>query len=504
MALALFCVQLDYYSLNLALPSISHGFHVPASALRWVISGYELAAGTLLIPSGRVGDLLGQRRTLQLGTALFGLSSLFCALTNDVELLIIFRVTQGASAAMIMPSGVTLLTHTFPRERRAKAIGFALAAAGVGNAVGPFVGGTVTQMMGWRCVFLVNLPLAAAAVYLVTRVAEYHHRRPSPKIDFRGLASIVAAIGLTGGAVEQSSVSGWDSLETCGFLAGGILFVALFVAIELRVEAPLVDLRLFKNGQFTALAAAGAVASGACTLYLFQSTVYLQRACGLSPFITGLVFLIPAAAATVSGIVATRVVTRVPPLQGMAAALALGGMSLLLLSLSRTLPLYVVALGLCGGTLGMALRLPTMTTQAVVPRYRAGEASGVTLAGICVGGGLGLAFAGVSVPTSRMHSPGLNMPLLLGASVCLLTAGALVTGRALPGRLRRVLVHRSNRDGDQLTIPGPHAMHRTGAGRSTRTCTGRCSGSGGRRPGGRHVPPRSCASRGISRRCQAR
>jgi MFS family permease len=160
---ALFCVQIDYFAINLALPRMAMDLRSNATDLQWVISVYMLTLGAFMVPAGRVGDIFGRRRALLAGIALFGIASALCALAPSAGLLIVFRAVQGVGAALIFPVSVSVLTNAFPAARASRAIGVAYGIAGLGNAAGPLVGGLLTQTMGWRWIFWLLVPLALAA-----------------------------------------------------------------------------------------------------------------------------------------------------------------------------------------------------------------------------------------------------------------------------------------------------------------------------------------------------
>src|SRR5437764_3059224 len=157
-SLAMFLVQLDFFALNLALPQMAHELHVTTTDMQWAISGYMLAVGALMIPAGRIGDILGRKRVLLAGVVLFGLTSLAAGLSSSAGMVIAFRVLQGAGAALSFPVGIAALTNAFPAERRQAAIGNAYGIAAAGTAIGPFVGGALSEIC-WRCVLIYYVPL---------------------------------------------------------------------------------------------------------------------------------------------------------------------------------------------------------------------------------------------------------------------------------------------------------------------------------------------------------
>ena len=168
-SMALFCVQIDYFAMNLALPRMAHDLNTTTTDLQWVISVYMLALGAFMVPAGRIGDIFGRRRALLAGVALFGAASAMCALAPSAGLVIAFRAVQGVGAALIFPVSVSVLTNAFPSARASHAIGLAYGIAGLGNAAGPLIGGLLTETVGWRWIFWLNVPLTLVVLVIAAR-----------------------------------------------------------------------------------------------------------------------------------------------------------------------------------------------------------------------------------------------------------------------------------------------------------------------------------------------
>ncbi|MFL5819344.1 MAG: MFS transporter [Solirubrobacteraceae bacterium] len=390
-SLAMFLVDLDFFALNLAVPSMARDLRATTTDMQWVISGYMLTGGALLIPGGRLGDILGRRRMLLTGIAIFGLSSLACGLAPTKDVVFAFRVVQGMGAALLFPLTIAVITNAFPPERRGAAIGDVYGLAAIGTAVGPFVGGAISQHLGWRWVFLFNIPFAALALALVAgAVGESRDETAPRRIDFPGLAAVAGGIAAITFAVDRGQAWGLSSPRTLGLFAAGMALLAGFVAIERRVRFPLVDLSLFRNRPYVAVTLAGMVANVAFCVTTFASTLYLQEVRGLSPLLAGVVFLAPALCLASAGPLSGYLGARLPALGVMAMAIAAGGVGLLLVASARSWLLYVPAFALFGAGYGLGWSFVSVGTQAVVQPQRAGEASGVTLtvvvavAGLCV------------------------------------------------------------------------------------------------------------------------
>ncbi len=291
---ALFCVQLDYFAMNLALPRMAADLGSTTTDLQWVVSIYMLTLGAFMVPAGRIGDIFGRRRALLGGIALFGLASVGCALAPDAAVVIGFRALQGIGAAFIFPVSVSALTNAFPSEKSSQAIGLAYGIAGLGNAAGPLVGGLLTQTLGWRAIFWLLVPLSAIALGIGAKtVPESADDTAERRIDVVGLALITTGIGLFTVTFDRAPTWGWLSAQTVTAFAVSIVVLTAFVAVERRVCAPLVNLSLLRNPAFAILVVAGTTANVAYTVTVFLSTLNLQQVRGLTPLSAGIAFLGP-------------------------------------------------------------------------------------------------------------------------------------------------------------------------------------------------------------------
>ncbi|GHF58605.1 MFS transporter [Streptomyces mashuensis] len=434
-----FCIQLDAFALNLALPRIGHDLHAGEGGLQWAVSAYLLATGTLMLGAGRLGDLFGRRRLLVTGLALFGGASLACALASTLPLLVAARVVQGAGASLIMPVGLALVTNAYPAAQRGRATGWALGVGGIATACGPFAGGVLTDAVSWRAVFWLNVPLAALGAFWASRAAESRDTSGPRTVDRAGLLTGTAALAALAVLVDRGSRWGWATGRTALLLALVVLLLAWFVRCERTAAAPLVGLGLFRNGPYVALTLAGAVANTATVMFLFVVPLSLQGPWQLSVAAAGVAFLAPAVAMAAAGPLAGRVA---PPhaVPVMAACLGTGALVLACLAGAPHLPVYLAAATLGGAVLGLGNALTLVATQAVIRPERAGEASGVTKTVITVAAGLGVALAGpVAAPGGDGHAVG--TALLATAAGCLAACAVLLlwlrhTPRT-PGRPRR-------------------------------------------------------------------
>ena len=426
-SMALFCVQIDYFAMNLALPRMAIDLNSTATDLQWVISVYMLALGAFMVPAGRIGDIFGRRRALLAGIALFGLSSALCALAPSATLVIAFRALQGLGAALIFPVSVSVLTNAFPSVRASHAIGLAYGIAGLGNAAGPLIGGLLTETVGWRWIFWLNVPLTLVALAIGARsITESFDESVPRRIDVTGLALITVGIGLFTLTFDRAPSWGWLSAPTVIAFVCALAALVVFVVVEKRVRWPLVDLSLLRNPRFTILVTAGAISNIAYGVTIFLSTLYLQQVRGLDPLMAGLAFLGPSAGAALGGAISGRLAASRPPVLVMGLTSVAAALSLAALAASSGWVGYLSALTACGFTLGLVYAFTTVATQAVVRPERAGEAAGVTLTALVTLAGVGVAVSGTVL--EMLQRAGMSAAGGVDAIVAVLAALLLPAG----------------------------------------------------------------------------
>lgn len=429
-SMALFCVQIDYFAMNLALPRMALDLHSTATDLQWVISVYMLALGAFMVPAGRIGDIFGRRRALLAGIALFGLASALCALAPSATLVIAFRALQGLGAALIFPVSVSVLTNAFPAVRASHAIGLAYGIAGLGNAAGPLIGGLLTDTVGWRWIFWLNVPLTLVAMAIGARsITESFDETVPRRIDLTGLALITIGIGLFTLTFDRAPTWGWLSAPTVVAFLCSLAALVVFVVVQNRVRWPLVDLSLARNAKFAILVIAGTIANIAYGVTIFLSTMYLQQVRGLDPLMAGLAFLGPSAGAALGGVLSGRLAASRPPILVMGLTSVAAALSLAALSVSTSWYAYLPALTACGFTLGLVYAFTTVATQAVVRPERAGEAAGVTLTALVTLAGVGVAVSGTvfeMLQLAGVSPAGAVDGIVAGLASLLLPAGVVV------------------------------------------------------------------------------
>ncbi len=329
-----FMVILDSQIVILAIPSIETDLGLSASSAQWIVSGYLLSFGGLLLLGGRAGDLLGRRRVFMAGVALFGVSSLACALAPSAGVLVAARVVQGVSAAVMAPTALAILMTTFAEGRkRNTALAFYGGVGGLGATAALLIGGLLTDLFGWQAVFLLNLPVAAALFALApVLLDESRNTGTESGYDPAGALSITASLGLLIYAVVGAPTAGWASARTLGLLAGGVVLLAAFVAIEARGSAPLVPLRVFRSRILVAGNLVMLFAAMCAFGMSFILSRYAQDVLSLSPIEFGLGTAAMTVGTLVGSFAAQRIVARTGLWPIAATSFVLLGAGLLLLS----------------------------------------------------------------------------------------------------------------------------------------------------------------------------
>src|SRR4051812_37060467 len=297
---SLLLVSMDNTIVNVALPSIRRDLHASLSGLQWTIDAYTLVLASLLMLSGSTADRVGRRRVFQIGLATFSLGSLLCSLAPGLGWLVAARIVQAVGGSMLNPVAMSIITNVFADSReRARAIGVWGAVVGLSMALGPVVGGALTETIGWRAIFWVNVPVGVAAIALAARfVPESKAARPR-RPDPLGQVLVAATLATLTYAIIEGPRRGWGSPVIVGLFAVAALALVGLIAWELRRTDPLVELRFFRSVPFTAATVTAVTAFAAFGAFLFLNSLYLQEVRGLGPLQAGLCTLPMAAAAFV-------------------------------------------------------------------------------------------------------------------------------------------------------------------------------------------------------------
>ena len=442
-ALAAMCcayamVSLDTTVVNVALPAIQDDLHTGLAGLEWTVNGYALALAVLLVGAGRLGDLSGRRLTFLAGVAIFAISSVVAGAAVNEAMLIGSRAAQGVGAAFMLPATLSILTHTFGPSERARAIGLWAGIGGVALALGPVVGGLLTQQVSWRAIFYINVPIAIAAV-VITLAAVPESRDEHAERGFDVAGNVVFSLSLTSllVALIEAPSWGWTSTATLALLAGSVVGLGAFVLIEARARVPMIDFRALKATQFISANLAGFAVFFLVLAALVYLAVYMQSVLGYDAFATGIRFL-PATglivfAAPVAGLLLARLNARYLIAGGLLLA-GVGGFVLTRITSDTGYGLLVPALVLLG--LGFGLSITPMSTSAVavVRREKAGLASGVLSMTRQLGGAFGVAVVGSvfqSLTRSNVKDDLAGLPLTAAQKDAV--AEAALNGSAPPG-----------------------------------------------------------------------
>jgi EmrB/QacA subfamily drug resistance transporter len=399
-------IVLDVTIVGVALPSIRTDLDFTESSLAWVVNGYLIAFGGFLLLGGRLGDLFGHQKLFLLGIALFTAASLACGLSTTQWMLISARAVQGLGAAVVSAVALSLVMMLFTdTAERAKAMGiFGFVASG-GGSVGVLLGGVITDVLSWHWIFLVNVPIGIAVIALSLRLIPAAPGLAGTKLDIWGAVTVTAALMIAVFGIVNGNAEGWTSATTLGRLAVSAVLFLIFLAIELRVSAPLMPLRLFKLRNLSVSSIVGILWAGGMFAWFFLSALYLQLVLGYSPLQVGLAFLpgnliMMALSIGVSAQLVIRYGVRIP------LGIGLGIASLGLLWFARApvdgtfLVDVLPGMVLLGFGAGIAFNPVLMAAMSDVQPAEAGLASGVVNTAFMMGGALGLAVL-ASVAASR-------------------------------------------------------------------------------------------------------
>jgi MFS transporter, DHA2 family, methylenomycin A resistance protein len=436
-SLGFLMITLDATIVNVALGPIGNDLGEAVSAAQWIVNGYTLAFAALLLTAGALADRLGLRTGFLAGLAVFAVGSAACAGATSLAGLIAARVVQGAGAAALMPCSLALIAHMFPDpDDRRRALGVWGGASGIGLAAGPVLGGIVTAALGWRAIFLVNVPIAAVGAQLLRRhVPETpRHRHP---LDLPGQTiSTLGLAALTGGFITVGS-QGWGASLTLALLTAGIVSTAGFALLERNVGYPMIDPVLFRERTFPIALALGSIFNFCLYGSLFCLAIDLHRAHGLGPLDTGLA-LLPMTIVTGSmAFLSGHLVNRIGEWTAIVVGLAAGAGGALLIALAPTGG--IATLILSSLPIGVtAVAMPAMTAVAMshAPPQRVGLASGVFNASRQTGGALGVAVLGALLSAGNGH---LALDAAFLAAACVYAGGivlALAGWRQTQGSIR--------------------------------------------------------------------
>lgn len=418
-------VQLDVSVVNVGLAALKTAFNTNLTGLEWVINSYALVFSALLILGGACGDKFGAKATFATGFGLFTVASVGCGLANDMATLIAMRAVQGAGAALLLPTSLTLIRLSFQDpDKRKSAVAMWGACGGIALAAGPVLGGLLIQYLGWRGVFLINVPLGLIAMGLILRFAPASPR-VDKKVDVAGQASIAICLATLTYALTESGAQGWN-IQTLSAISIAMVCAGLFVWVERRVKDPMLPPRLATNSVLMTMSLAGAVINFTFFGTVFVFSIYFQNVLHYDAFTTGLSFIPLTAVLTISTMVSSRIARRVSALRIITTGFSLqiiGFVALSQMSLHSSPWLLNAALMLVG--IGSASSVPSITNSMLssVSQHDAGIASGFMASARQLGGVVGVAIFGslIGHVEPAAFARGMSPAMLLAALALLLS-----------------------------------------------------------------------------------
>jgi DHA2 family methylenomycin A resistance protein-like MFS transporter len=427
MSLGYGVVQLDVTIVNTAISSIGKSLGGGVSELQWIVSTYTIAFAALILTAGALGDRIGAKRVFMAGFGLFTAASLGCALAPTATILIAARAIQGIGAAILVPNSLALLNHAYPEEKeRGRAIGIWAAGASLALTAGPLAGGSLTALVGWRSIFLVNLPIGLAGLWLTWRYATETTRSPHRALDLVGQVVAIGALGCLAGGLIEGGVRGWSNPWVLAGFTGFVVLAGLFVFQERRARQPMLPLSLFKHRLFALTSAIGLLVNVAFYGLIFVLSLYFQQINGLSAFATGVAFLPMMGAVLPVNLLAARATERfgAPAIIASGAAMAAVG-CVALLGIDRGTSYWAICAQLMLIGAGLGLLVPPLTSALLgsVEKKRSGIAAGVLNATRQTGSVLGVALFGSLVAKTGAFIHGTRASLIISA---MLMSGAAV------------------------------------------------------------------------------
>ncbi len=450
LSVAQFMVILDATVVNVALPSIARSLSFAAGDLQWVITAYVLASGGLVLLGGRAADVAGRRRIFLAGLTVFTAASLASGLAPAAGALIAARAGQGLGAALLAPAALSIITTTYTGAQRATALGVWGALGGAGAAVGVLAGGILTTWLGWRSIFLVNVPVGAVAGALGMHLVPRHKPRARfvGELDLPGAALAVAGLVTVAYALAGAPAHGWGSARTLLLLVAAFVLLAAFAVVERFVRRPLVPPQIWRTRSLAAGVVVMLGATGILVATFFLNSLYLQEVQHASALRVGLEFLPLAVVIGVGAHVASRLLPRAGSRVLIVAGLVvMGGGALLFTSVSvgsSYLTGFLPGMLVVGAGIGLALPATAVTAMSDIAEDRAGVASGLMTAAHEIGAALGVAvFSAVAVATGGGIATGYRPGFTVAAAVAggLAVVAALLVPTVRPAAGVRVAVH---------------------------------------------------------------
>lgn len=438
MSLGYGVVQLDVTIVNTALDAMGKTLGGGVAELQWVVSAYTIAFAAFILTAGALGDRIGAKRIFMAGFAIFTAASLACALSPSAIVLIAARLVQGLAAAILVPNSLALLNHAYADDRaRGRAVAVWAAGASLALTAGPFVGGALITLVGWRAIFLVNLPIGLAGLWLSWRYATETTRATSREIDLPGQLAAIGALGTLAGAIIEAGAFGWEHPAVIGAFVAAAVLAVLFIWRESRAAQPMLPLSLFGHRLFTLTTIVGLLVNVAIYGLIFVLSLYFQRVNGLSAWWTGLAFVPMMGAVLPVNLLAPRLAERIGPCPTIVVGACISAFGCLgLLWIGTGTSYWAICTQLIAISSGLGLLVPPLTSSLLgsVEKPRSGIAAGVLNATRQTGSVLGVALFGSLVASEATFMTGLHLSLVISAAVLLLAGAVIGLGAKVQGQ----------------------------------------------------------------------
>jgi len=431
--IGIFMATLDGSIVNVALPTLTDFFKTDITTIEWVVMAYLLTITSLLLSLGRISDMIGRKIIFAGGLAVFTLGSGFCAFSTNEGQLILFRIFQGIGAAMLMATGIAIITHAFPPRERGKAMGLIGTVVSIGSMTGPVLGGFLIQRVGWQSIFLINIPVGIVGTIMVLKVLHNDEKSKGQSFDIPGALTLFISLVTLLIALSEGQEKGWSSSFIIFLFVSSLVFFIIFVSIEIRAKQPVLDLRHFRNRQFAAANISALISFIAMFSIILLMPFLLQDELNYSPQKMGLVFmavpLVMSVVSPLSGWLSDRTNSHV------LSSIGIGIATLSIISLSYLnggSSFMDVALSLSFLGLGMGLFQPPNNSiiMGSLPKEQLGIAAGIMGTMRNMGMVIGVAVSG-AVFSNRFVFYGNNVNSFLPAFHDTFIVSAIICGIAV-------------------------------------------------------------------------
>lgn len=394
--LAQFIVCVDYFAVAIALPPMAKDLGVRAIDLQWVITGYILSFSATLAISGALGDRFGRKKLLLLGIAIFAAVSVWVGLGQDVVQVITARIFLGFGGGLIFPLATAVVSHASRQASLTRNIALLTGVATIGTAVGPVLGGVLTEFLGWRWIFFANIPICAVAFIMVLVFArESNDPHAKGRLDFPGIVLLMA--GITAFSIGLDRIPHWSFPAWAGLTAGGVFLLVLFVVVELKVCTPIIDIRLLRNARFLGFSTVGLLSNSAWCVLVLVGTLQLQKVLGYSALDAGLIFLFLSGSVATASFLAPVLEPRIGAVGLTRIALALQALGIGGLFFFDTTAWLSIGMFVAGFGCSWGWALPQAGAIGTIDRNKAGVASGSVLTLMILAGNTAIVVAAMVI-----------------------------------------------------------------------------------------------------------